>query len=189
MKLVQTLALASLLLAGVPAIADEEMSVNPTPTTIAQAPINAVKLAPITDDQRSKLRALRDQYKLNTAEKKALLEVTQGQLRETLGAVSVDKGAALALQAKINGLRAELSTARLNMMLAASDVFTPEQRAAFKSMRGRHGHHGGGFRHGGHGGGFGGHGGPGGRGQCGPGQCGPGGPKGAQADGAKSTAS
>jgi Spy/CpxP family protein refolding chaperone len=178
MKLLQTLALASLLLAGVPAIADEEMSATATPTTIAQAPINAVKIAPITEDQRTKLRALRDQYKLNTAEKKALLEVTQGQLRETLGAVNVDKGAALALQAKVNGLRAELSTARLNMMLAASDVFTPEQRAAFKSMRGRWGH-GGGFRHGGHGG-HGGRGGHGRGGQCGPGgNCAPGGQKGA----------
>jgi Spy/CpxP family protein refolding chaperone len=150
---------------------------------------------PITDEQRTKLGAIKDQYELDTAQSKAQLKVSQRQLRQMLMAPSVDKSAALSLQGKINTLRASLSDAKLKMMLASSDVFTPEQKAAFKKFRG-HGHgmgkgrHGGGGKCGamrGHGRG-GHHGGPGGggprfgmggpEGPMAPGPGGPGGPGG-----------
>lgn len=173
MKLVRALALSGLLMMGIPAFAAEDNSAaaGDNAQFIAQAhtPSATARINPMTDDQRQKLSALKDKYQLDTAEKKALLQVTQRQLREVMTAVSVDKSAATALQAKINGLRAELSNAKLGFMLAAGDVFTPEQRAAFKEMRGRHGHHGFGGRHGGHGGRG---------GNCGPGGCGPEGGKG-----------
>ncbi len=99
----------------------------------------------ITDEQRQKLFALRDQFELSTAEKRAELHVDQRQLRQALHATTVDKQAALSLQSKINGLRDDLSNAKLGMVLAAGDVFTPEQRAEFKQMHHRwHHRHGGG---------------------------------------------
>jgi len=161
MKLVRTLAIAgSLLMMGLPVFADNLTTVDNAPQEIAQAqaPVAFAKVAPVGTDQRAKLEALRDKYELDTAQQKALLHVTQRQLREVMGAPSIDKSAAATLQTKINGLRDDLSNAKLNFMLAASDVFTPEQRAAFHHMHGRFGHHGG-FGHGG---------------QCGPG-CAPGG--------------
>lgn len=89
----------------------------------------------LSDEQRSKLGALRDRFTLDTASKKADLQVSMRQMHELLVKPTIDKSAVLSLQAKINGLNADLSTARLNMMLASADVFTPEQRAQFSKMR------------------------------------------------------
>jgi Spy/CpxP family protein refolding chaperone len=144
MKFVRTLAITGLLMMGLPAFADNQTTVDVPQQIVAQArgPVSFAKVAPVTSDQREKLSALRDKYELDTAQQKALLRVTQRQLREVMTATSVDKSAASALQTKINGLRDDLSNAKLNFMLAAGDVFTPEQRAAFRHMHGRFGHHG-----------------------------------------------
>lgn len=114
---------------------------------IAQTDSARPRFSPLSAEQKSKLGQLRDQYVLSTATKKAELQVASRQLKETMHGTTVDKSAALSLQSKINGLKGELSTARLNMMLASSDVFTPEQREQmqkFHKMRGHHGKHRGG---------------------------------------------
>jgi Spy/CpxP family protein refolding chaperone len=139
MKLASTLALSALLLIGAPALAD-----NPTTVSrIAEKTPHACmqKMPKLSDAQKQQLTALRDKYELDTAQKKAELHVTFRQLHQVLRADNVDKTKAEALQAKINGLRDDLSNARLNLRLAASDVFTPEQKAAFREMRRfHHGH-------------------------------------------------
>src|SRR5688572_26482558 len=85
----------------------------------------------LTPDQREKIGALRDQVTLDTATKKAQLQVSKRQLRSLLVKPSVNKQEALALQAKINALQGDLANARLSFKLAASDVLTPEQREQF----------------------------------------------------------
>lgn len=102
----------------------------------------------LTDDQKARLGKIKDDYTLSTATKSADLKVAMRQLFENIRSGNPDKSAALASQDKINGLKGELAKARLNMMLASSDVFTPEQKAQMKEM-----HRGGG---------------------CGGGKCGPG---------------
>ncbi|MBX9688773.1 MAG: Spy/CpxP family protein refolding chaperone [Candidatus Obscuribacterales bacterium] len=153
MKLIRQLVIASALLSALPAYAQSTTITAELPKDGAKASCAGKgcfdsKLKP-TDEQRQKLGDLRNQFTLSTASKKAELEVAQRQLRDLLGKATIDKQAALDLQGKINGLRADLSNARLSMMLSASDVFTPEQRAEFSKM-----HHMGGFRHGGAHGGF-----------------------------------
>ncbi len=108
----------------------------------------------LSDDQRGKLRALKNQLTLDTAQKRAELKVGQSQLRELLTKPKVDKQAALDLQSKLNTLKADLSNARLNFMLSASDVFTAEQKEAFRGRMMKRSM--GGGRHHGHGGGCGG---------------------------------
>jgi len=152
MKLIRPMIITGLLLSALPAFADSTITAElPKDGGAKQCAGGKFGCDPklmITPDQKAKLGSLRDQFKLSTADEKAELEVAHGQLRRLFSQPTVDKGAALALQNKINGLRDDLSTAKLNMMLASSDIFTPEQREAFSKMRGMHGgrHH----RHGGH---------------------------------------
>lgn len=140
MKLAHSLALVSLLLIGAPALAENQIAVNPQAIAEAKAPACAAKIS-LSDSQRQQLAALRDKYELATAEQKALLHVTYRQLKSVLRADTVDKAQAQALQTKINGLRDDLANARLNLRLAVSDVFTPEQKEAFKQMHRAHHHH------------------------------------------------
>jgi len=143
--------MGALLICMSPALA-QDVSENDA-TLIGQAQVQATvperPKNPITDEQRTRLGAIKDQYELDTAQPKAQLKVSQRQLRQMLTASTVDKTAALSLQGKINSLRASLSDAKLKMMLATSDVFTAEQKEAFKKFRGHgrrfgKGHHGGG---------------------------------------------
>lgn len=164
MRLLSTLALGAVMLLSTPVFAGESTSI--TGTEVAQAQVQIDPALKVTTEQREKLMALRNQYILDTATKKAELKVAKSQLRSTFKKPTIDKQAALSLQSKINGLKADLSTARLSLKLACADVFTAEQRAAFSKMhRGGYGHKRGcgpsgncGFR--GRGGPGGGHGGP-----------------------------
>ena len=93
----------------------------------------------LTPEQREKLGAIRDQFTLDTATKKAQLQVQKHQLRELLTKPTVDKQAVLSLNDKLNGLKADLSNARLQMMLASGDVFTPEQKQQMRERMSRGG--------------------------------------------------
>ncbi len=153
MKLFSTLALATAFVIGAPVLAQTATLAADTGSG-ATTSLRAERRAKFnfTDDQKKKMGELRDRYALDTATKKAELQIAQRQLRESLKETAVDKGAALGLQSKINGLRSDLSNARLNMMLAMSDVFTPEQKEQMKSfrhhkMRGCGGKFGGGKHH------------------------------------------
>lgn len=142
MKAIKTVLTTGLLFTALPVLAAE--------TVTAQLPKDGGKPVcegkgcfdpklKLTDEQRSKLGALRDKFTLDTAGKSAELEVSIRQMHELMGKSTIDKQAVLNLESKINSLKADLSTARVNLMLASSDVFTPEQRAQFsKFMEMRH---------------------------------------------------
>jgi Spy/CpxP family protein refolding chaperone len=156
MKFLTPIALSALVFAALPAIAEDGAKGGP-----GMRPVTGVKVcAPgpkfsMTEDQKDKLSSIRDQYKLATAQKKAELEVAMHQQRELMGKTTIDKSAVLSLQSKINGLKADLSNARIDMALTASSVFTPEQREMFqKRMHGKFGHKGPRGEWGGHKGGF-----------------------------------
>ncbi len=138
MRLLPTLALGAILLCSTPVFAQEATSVSGT--ELAQTQVTIDPALKVTAEQREKLMALRNQYILDTATKKAELKVAKSQLRATFKKPTIDKTAALSLQSKINGLKSDLSTARLSMKLAAADVFTAEQRAAFSKMHRGYGH-------------------------------------------------
>lgn len=86
----------------------------------------------MSEEQQTKLRALKDQFSVQTAEKKAQLKADQHKLFELMSQATIDRGAVSSLHAKVNSLRTELSDARLNHMLSVSEVFTPEQRAQMR---------------------------------------------------------
>ena len=173
MKTPTFLALAAVLgLSLAPVIAQEapftltaEPSANiaQVPSTTASVPQKQVSL---TTEQLEKLHALKNQYKTANSAKKAELKLLKGQLRDALTAVTVDKGAALSLQSKINSLQADLANSRVSLMADSSTIFTPEQREQIhrralmgggKGFRGQRGggcgkgHHGGRGHHGGKG--------------------------------------
>jgi Spy/CpxP family protein refolding chaperone len=88
----------------------------------------------LSDDQLEKLHALRQQYLSTDEPKKAELGILRTQEFDLLSQPTVDKQALLALQAKINTLKADLANSRVSFMADASSVFTLEQR---QSMRHR----------------------------------------------------
>jgi Spy/CpxP family protein refolding chaperone len=174
---------ASLAMVAVTAMSGIAMAQEVTPeesagTMLAQAQVQTSR-PKMSDEQILKLRALKDQFSIDTAQKKAQLKALKHQLFDKMSAPAVNKAEVVALNGQINSLKTDLSNARLNFMLAAGDVFTPEQKAAFRSRmlhRGMgRGHHGGRGFHGGKGGHFRGKGFGGGHCQGGPG-CSKGGP-------------
>lgn len=134
MNFTRPIALATMALCALPAFAKDATPAesSTTPSTHVRPHFAKFKLS---DEQKSKLSSLKNQFILDTATKKAELKVAKNQLREEMGKTSIDKSAAMGLQSKISSLSGELASARLNMMIAAADVLTPEQREAFKKMR------------------------------------------------------
>jgi Spy/CpxP family protein refolding chaperone len=128
-------ALAAVLgLSLAPSIAQETETTTITADSnadmIAQFPATAPekKKFELTTEQLEKLHALKNQCRTANSAKKAELKNLNGQLRDVLTAVSVDKSAALALQSKINALHADLSNSRVSLMADSSTIFTTEQR-------------------------------------------------------------
>jgi len=138
--------LGALLLSG-PVLAQDVPNAEDDSSFLAQTRVDPDPRISLSDEQRQKLKELKNQYTLDTALKKAQLKVQQSQLFDLLRKPKVDKQEVLALHAKVNSLRTELSDARLNFVLAANDVFTPEQREQMGRRFGMRG----GCRHGGHG--------------------------------------
>ncbi len=91
----------------------------------------------LSDEQKAKLKELKNQFTLDVASKKALLKVQRSQLSDLMKADKVDKSAVLALHAKNTALKNELGDVRMKFLLAANDVFTPEQKAQMREFRGR----------------------------------------------------
>lgn len=131
---------AALMICAAPALAQGVPLTGAVNQQIADSPRCEVEVPknPISDAQRQKLHALRDQFILDTAQTKAQLRVSEDQLHELLSASTIDKSAALSLQSKINSLRGSLADAHLKLKLAMTDVFTPEQRAEMHKWH--HGH-------------------------------------------------
>jgi Spy/CpxP family protein refolding chaperone len=191
--LAASLAAVAMMAVSSVAIAQEATPTDSDPVFLAQTQVRTGPRPSLTDDQLLKLRALKDQMSVETAQKRAQLKALKHQMFDKMSAPAVNKAEVVALNNQINAIKTDLSNSRLNFMLAAGDIFTPEQKAAFRSRMLRRGMWGGGGRgHGrGHHGGF--HGGKGGfhgkggfgGGACPPGGC-PGG-KGGPGPDAKST--
>ncbi len=197
-RILPLLAAATFIIGAIPAFAATELNAE---DIIAQAPSGAVAQigAPdsarakftLTDSQIESLQALKDKNFADNTLKYAGLKILKNDLRTELSKETIDRGAVLAIQAKINAASADLSNARISQMLDASQIFTPEQRKAMHSRMLRHGMHGGGGyggkSHGQCSGGGRGCGGGGhkfeGRGPGGPGTGAPGGSRGASLDG------
>lgn len=109
----------------------------------------------LSDDQLEKIAKLRNDLRDSSAGKKAQLQTLHRQLKDALISEKTDKAAVLDINSKMNSLKAELSTARLNARLETLAVLTPEQKAKMRhkalqreafgckmGMRGK-GHHGG----------------------------------------------
>jgi len=137
MKLIRPMIITGLLLSALPAFAQTTVTANvPEKESgkVCAAKVGFDSKLRLSPEQRAKLGTLHDQLTLSTADKKAELEVAHNQMRRLFEQPTIDKQAVLNLEAKINGLKDDLSTARVNMMLASADVLTPEQRAEFGKM-------------------------------------------------------
>ncbi len=157
--------LATIVFAGATSALIPAFASSTPDATIASATSKFVAVAPerspeqrsrfnLSDEQLEKLHAAKMQFNESNAPKIAQLKVLQEQLKDTLSKPVVDKGTALSIQSKINGVKDDLATARVSMMADTSTIFTAEQREQFRhrfltggSFHGRN--HG---RHGGHGG-------------------------------------
>lgn len=146
------------------------------PETIAKLPPGACapgkscsggKKFELTDDQLEKLSGLKNKMREASGPKYLELKKLKTDLRDKLTKSEVDKGELLAIQAKINDLKASLANDRIAFMADASTVFTAEQkekmrrRMLMKNVMGMHhggkrfhgkgthgkGFHGKGFKH------------------------------------------
>ena len=126
-----------LLLAGtllcVPAFADDDA----TPPGAATVDLEGREVAegvgehhknPMTDDQLQKMAAIRESLKEKTASQRSQLSALKFQLRNLMMADTIDRSAANALQSKINALKGDIATARLNAHIDMMGVLTSEQR-------------------------------------------------------------
>ena len=125
----------------------------------------------MTDDQYERLYAIKEDVQDQMGLKRAQEHILHRKLKDVLSAASIDTKAAQDIAGKITALKSEMTQLKLDSMIRAAQVFTPEQRKELRLMmikhHGHHGHHGwGGHGHMGHEhhggpGGPGGHGGPG----------------------------
>jgi Spy/CpxP family protein refolding chaperone len=125
----QTLALvASLLLASSANAEQIQTTAGASGRLLAQADMHGTRGPQLSTDQLEKLTTLKDKLAVDTAEDKAKLKVDRHQLFSLLSKSQVDKQEVLSLQSKMKTLKDEISDARINFLLAASGVLTPEQR-------------------------------------------------------------
>jgi Spy/CpxP family protein refolding chaperone len=143
------LAAATVVFGAMPVFAQEAPTAE---EIIAQAPSGALaqiggpqaaeraKLR-LSDSQLEQLRALKDKFFADNTMKRAQLKILKHDLKNEMIKESIDKGAVLAVQAKINALQADINNARVSQMVDASAIFTPEQRKAMHSRMLRGGGH------------------------------------------------
>jgi len=97
--------------------------------------------------QLEKLTALKDKFNLDTAAEKAQLKADRHELFDLLSKPTVDKEQVLSLNTKMNTLKNQISDARINLLLASSEVLTPQQkeqmhdRFLLRSLKGGRQHH------------------------------------------------
>lgn len=116
----------------IPVPVPEEFIAEELPeSTIAFAERGAPECGnPITfsDAQLEKLAGLKDNFDLNTAEKKAQLRSFYRQMHELMTEANIDRQKISDLHQRINTLKSDLSNARLAYMMDRAEVLTPEQR-------------------------------------------------------------
>lgn len=82
----------------------------------------------LTDEQMEKLVSFKSDYEIKSAEKKAQLMADMKQMMLLMTEAKPDKDAILALNEKMNSLKAELATAHINKMFDAMAIMTIKQR-------------------------------------------------------------
>ncbi len=122
------LALSLLLIGGAANASDLSISKTDSAKVAVQTNLEGKKRIPLTTDQLEKLSVLKNKLTLDTAEKKAELKVGRRQLFDLLSKPKVDKQEVLTLNSKLKALKGDISDSRLDFMLAASEVLTPEQK-------------------------------------------------------------
>ena len=137
-------ATAGLLLAGAASASEIQAAGTSTSKLLAQSTAPQCARLSLSTAQLEKLSALKDKFILDTAQDKAQLKVERHELFSLLSQPTVNKEEVLALASKMNALKNKISDARVNLLLAKSDVLTPEQREKMhdrflmRSLRGGH---------------------------------------------------
>ncbi|MBX9725306.1 MAG: hypothetical protein K2X81_28135, partial [Candidatus Obscuribacterales bacterium] len=113
----------------------------------------------LTDAQLEKMSSLKNKFEDSTSAEKVQLGSLFRQMKDVFSKPEVDRQQAIALQTKINTVKNDLSTARLNLHLDEIAVLTPDQREQIRhrmlereAFGGAGGHHHGHWGRGGHGG-------------------------------------
>ena len=98
----------------------------------------------LSDDQLERLYAIKEDLKDQMGLKMVQCHSLSRKLKDVLSASSIDVGAAHDLQAKITGLKTDMSNIKLDGLIKMAQVLTPEQRHELRlhMLRGALGHHG-----------------------------------------------
>ena len=91
----------------------------------------------LTQDQVSKLDALRDEYRANTKKIREQLRDTNQDMRSELDKSDLNETRVRELQTEISKLRAELDSARIDYTLKVKKI-APDAHLGYSSRGGRH---------------------------------------------------
>src|SRR6516162_8161746 len=119
---------AGLLLAGAANASQVQTRSDTAPKLLAQATAAKPEFSRLSTAQLEKLTALKDKFNLDTAAEKAQLKADRHELFDLLSKPTVDKEQVLSLNTKMNTLKNQISDARINLLLASSEVLTPQQK-------------------------------------------------------------
>jgi Spy/CpxP family protein refolding chaperone len=81
-----------------------------------------------SDSQLEKMASEKDQFLNKTASERSQLGILHRQLREELSQTNIDRSKAESILAKINSIKADLSTAKLDLKINEIALLTPDQR-------------------------------------------------------------
>jgi Spy/CpxP family protein refolding chaperone len=86
----------------------------------------------LSDDQLVKIAALKDQGRVTMAPQFAQLKALNDQLKDVLTKPSLDKQEALSLEGKINDLKAQVGTEKLEQRIDFMSILTPDQKETLR---------------------------------------------------------
>lgn len=164
-------AFSGLAIAPMP-VSAQSADAGASPTTVAKLPaggcsvggkcFSGKKKMNFSDEQLEKLSSLKTKMRETSGPKMLELKKLKGEIRDKLTKSDVNKDEILAIQSKINGLKAELSNDRISFMVDASQILTEEQKQTMrrkmlmkilmghhrghKRFHGKRSHHGKGFK-------------------------------------------
>lgn len=106
----------------------------------------------LSDDQLEKIAKLKNEFSDAAGQKMVQLRSLMRQQKDLMTQEKVDKAQVLDLQNKINGLKADLSNAKLNMKLDTIALLNPDQKQKLRhkalqrevfggGIKGKHGAH------------------------------------------------
>ena len=95
------------------------------------------QVSDLTQDQLSKLEALRDEFRANTKKIREQLRDTNHDLRSELGKSDLNETRIRELQTELSKLRAEMDSARIDHTLKVKKI-APDAQLGYSSRGGRH---------------------------------------------------